>query len=667
MKKNKVLVLGVDGLDPRLTKHFLDEGKMPNFDKLIHSGSARKDLRMLGGMPTITPPMWTSLATGATPATHGITCFWGQSKHDLATMTYNLNSKSCRAEQLWNVTTEAGLKTLVWHWPGSSWPPSSDNPLLHVIDGTQPNAIGNGDCVVDDDKLVYASEKFDKLIFKAKVPNTSGAGCIIQDVPVEEDNELVDEQAFNNALELKSLILSEHEGDLAADMLPIDIINTPIMTPNKWSFDIPSDAKEFSIVINKGLARRPALILKNNNGIYDHVAVYKDKKTAEPLAILANEFVPMVFDELVIDEKMVSCNRPMRLLHLAEDGSEVRVWFGPAKDINKDVLWHPTTLKKTILEKVGPVPCTSMADARNESLVKSCLLPCWDVYSKWQSDAIQCLIEEEKYDVVFSHLHNVDACGHLFWYLSKDRKEIGNNGELYHDAMQWCYETTDRYIGEFLHYLDEDWTILVISDHGLLVPEEDHIPLLGDGFGCNVRVLQELGYTVLKTDENGNELRDIDYSKTRAVSNRGNHIYLNLIGRNPEGIVPPEEKYDLEKQIISDLYNYRDKYGNRVVSIAMRNKEAEIIGMNGEECGDIIYFLEEGLNRLHGDSISTFFGHHDTSVSPIFIAAGAGIKKDYVTDRVIRTYDVTPTIATLLGVRMPLQCEGAPVYQILED
>lgn len=667
MDKKKVLVLGVDGLDPRLASHFLEEGKMPSFEKLIHRGSARKDLRMLGGMPTITPPMWTSLATGATPATHGITCFWGQSKKDLATMTYNLNSKSCRAEQMWNVTTEAGLKTLVWHWPGSSWPPSSDSPLLHVVDGSQPNAIGNGDCVVDDDKLLYASEKVEKTIFKAKVPNTSGAGCIINDVPVDTDDSAVSESEFNNALEMKSLILSEHEGDLSADMLPIDVINTPISAPKKWQIDVPADAKEFSVLINGGKTRRPALILKNENGVYDSVAIYKDKKTAEPLVVLGDAFVSTVYDELVIDESKIKTNRPMRLLSLAEDGSEVRVWIGPAKDIYKDVLWHPATLKKTVIENVGPVPCTSMADARNESLVKTCLLPCWDVYSKWQADAMNYLIDHENYNVVFSHLHNVDACGHLFWYLSKDRAAIGNNGALYQEAMEWVYRQTDRYIGAFLHYLDEGWTILVISDHGLLVPPEDDIPLLGDGFGCNVRVLEELGYTVLKKDENGNELRDIDYSKTRAVANRGNHINLNIIGRNEHGIVKPEDQYELETQIISDLYNYRDKNGKRVVSLAIRNKEAEIIGMNGDECGDIIYFLEEGFNRLHGDSLSTFQGANHTSVSPIFIAAGPGIKADYVTDRVIRTYDVTPTIATLLGLRMPAQCEGAPVYQIFED
>ncbi len=665
-KSNKILVLGVDGLDPGLTNRFRAEGIMPNFDKLIKRGSARKDLRMLGGVPTITPPMWTSLATGATPATHGITCFWGQSKKDMATFVYNLNSHKCKAEQLWNVTVEAGLKTLVWHWPGSSWPPSSDNPNLHVVDGTQPNAIGNGDCVVDDDKLVFASTDVEKVLFKAKVPNTSGAGCVINDVPTEETYDSGSESDYGNAEEMVNLIFSEAEGDTSADMLPVDIVNSPITEPAHWEYPVPAGAKEFTILVNNGMTKRPALILCNEAGQYDRVAVYKNKKAEEPMAVLADEFVPNVLDELSNDDGMIKVNRHMRLLEIAEDGSQVRLWIGAAKDIAKDLLWHPKSLKKSVIEAVGPVPGTSMSEARNESLVKSVLLPCWDIYSQWQADAMQHLIAEEQYDVVFSHLHNVDACGHLFWYLSKDRPAIGNHGALYEDAIEWAYRCTDNYVGSFLHYLDEGWTILLISDHGLLVPPEDEIPLLGDGFGCNIRVMEELGYTVLKRDENGNEMREIDYSKTRAVANRGNHIHINLKGRNEHGIVDPADKYELETQIISDLYNYRNAEGKRVVSVAMRNKEAEIVGMSGDECGDIIYWIEEGFNRLHGDSLPTLHGLHGSTVSPIFVAAGKGIKEDFETERVIRTIDVTPTIATLLGVRMPEQCEGAPVYQILE-
>lgn len=74
----------------------------------------------------------------------------------------------------------------------------------------------------------------------------------------------------------------------------------------------------------------------------------------------------------------------------------------------------------------------------------------------------------------------------------------------------------------------------------------------------NVGVMEALGYTVMKKDENGNDLREVDWEKTRAVQIRSNYIYINLKGRDKTGIVDPADKYDLETQIINDLYNYRD-------------------------------------------------------------------------------------------------------------
>lgn len=50
-----------------------------------------------------------------------------------------------------------------------------------------------------------------------------------------------------------------------------------------------------------------------------------------------------------------------------------------------------------------------------------------------------------------------------------------------------------------------------------------------------------------------------------------------------------------------------------------------------------------------------------------FPAAGKGFKKGFATDRIIRQVDVAPTLAVLGGVRMPAQCEGAPVYQIFDE
>ena len=155
---DKLLVLGVDGFDPEHAKFLMDQGKMPNLQQFVKRGAAREDLVLLGNMPTVTPPMWTTLATGATAATHGITGFFNQHPEKLDTVIYALDSRMCQAEPLWNVFAEAGKRTLVWHWPGSSWPPTSDSPNLSVVDGTQPSFVHMGTALVDWEKLLLAEE-----------------------------------------------------------------------------------------------------------------------------------------------------------------------------------------------------------------------------------------------------------------------------------------------------------------------------------------------------------------------------------------------------------------------------------------------------------------------------------------------------------------------------
>ena len=89
--------------------------------------------------------------------------------------------------------------------------------------------------------------------------------------------------------------------------------------------------------------------------------------------------------------------------------------------------------------------------------------------------------------------------------------------------------------------------------------------------------------------------------------------------------------------------------------------------MGGKNAGDIIFFNAEPYIGDHADSLSTTDGACDTSVRSVFFAIGKGIKKNVLTNRTVHHVDVAPTVASLLGVRIPAQCEGAPVYQVLED
>ncbi len=106
------------------------------------------------------------------------------------------------------------------------------------------------------------------------------------------------------------------------------------------------------------------------------------------------------------------------------------------------------------------------------------------------------------------------------------------------------------------------------------------------------------------------------------------------------------------------------KHLDRWQNDSLRNKDAILLGMNGPECGDNIFLKEEGFNIIHADALSTQYGYADTSVSPIFLAAGLGIKENFRTTRIIRQLDAAPTLAVLGGGRLPDDCEGAPIYAI---
>jgi len=68
-KIRKLIFLGLDGLDPRLTEMFMAAGKLPNLSKLMQQGSFR---RLRTTFPALSPVAWSTFATGVNPGGHGI-------------------------------------------------------------------------------------------------------------------------------------------------------------------------------------------------------------------------------------------------------------------------------------------------------------------------------------------------------------------------------------------------------------------------------------------------------------------------------------------------------------------------------------------------------------------------------------------------------------------
>ena len=694
---DKLLMLGIDGMDPRFTKRMIAEGKMPNTKKLMEMGSCRDDLMLLGAVPTITPPMWATLGTGCYPMTHGIMDY--NLSGDDKEITYAaFYSTFLKVQPLWNITAEAGKKTLVWHWPGGAWPPTIDNENLITVDGSSPGAVCAFSSARDFDTVFIASTKAQKPSYMPMavrnsklegdeklsylgIPQQSSRSAEAKELLQKYYDEYVENLGVEgytvpgsfvtNAIQFEDADKEFSGRGLMWDLadFPTSASISPIFPPQGWGFEVPADSKEFVMLTGMGKVVRFGLILKNADGKYDRVAMYADKAKDEPIKVLENDvFTPYVMDVFPRqDGTMENVHRTFRALEIAEDGSYVRIWASRGMSCEDDSVWTPKSLFKEITDKFGQVVPTSQMTGNDPEMILKCNHPQWELSARWQSKCMHYMIEEHGVEVIFSHYHGPDLEGHNYMKYLKERdtSKITEAQALEYAAA--TYSLTDEYIGSFMHLIDDGWTIIVFSDHAQICPEgEAHV--IGESCGICVDPLASMGYTVMKKDENGNSLPEVDWSKTRAVQTRSNSIYINLKGRDPHGIVDPADKYELEEQIITDLYGYKDpKTGHRIVSMALHNKDAVLLGLGGPMGSDIVFFVHDDYCYDHGNGLSTACGHNNTTLSPIFLAAGPGIKQNYRTDRYIREVDVAPTAAVLLGVDIPEQCEVAPAYQILSE
>jgi predicted AlkP superfamily phosphohydrolase/phosphomutase/Flp pilus assembly protein TadD len=112
----RVMVVGMDGLDPRAVDLLMSEGKLPHFAKLRQEGAYG---RLLSSKPMLSPVLWTTVATGKTPEQHGIGHFTAIDPKSGEMLPVTSGMRKVKA--LWNIFTEKQKKVAVVGW-WASWP-----------------------------------------------------------------------------------------------------------------------------------------------------------------------------------------------------------------------------------------------------------------------------------------------------------------------------------------------------------------------------------------------------------------------------------------------------------------------------------------------------------------------------------------------------------------
>jgi len=648
-KAKRAVVIGLDGADPLLVEKLIDQGKLPNIKRFKELGVTTENMSMFGVHPTITPPNWASLATGAYPGTHGLTCFWNHNQgDDLTKLRHGFNSELCEAEYIWDAASKKNKKTIIFNYPTGFPPTSSDN--LIVIDGTGINV--NGRSLADHERMYECIRgEFSIIEIPYDIDSTGIACSTVKQSETTKNFEI----AASSPGGRKTRNLAEKRIETAAQK-KIDICKTPIKVSSGWKFE-KLDALEISLPVNGGKEYRFGLLLCND-GVYDTLEIYSDKDDNNPLGcIRVGQWSDWIYDTFKTDNEVIKVAYKLKLLELAEDGSKLKLYYNAPVNLDDDNWFYPKNIGKEIYNAVGPMVYQSYS--ADDYLMLEVMEQLYDWYGK----AVQYLANNHEWDLLYLHVHALDSANHN--YANKILEEHGGDYNYFKEILTNYYQISDNFVGQILELFNDETLMFIVSDHGGMSKEAGcETPLIGDPWDVGGKLLEDLSYLVVK---NGESNPEIDWEKTKAIGQRSGYVYVNLKGREPHGSVYPEEYDQLVEKIIDDLLTYKDpKNGRRPFALALRKEDMPILGLYGEHVGDIYFTFNPSWARVHGTSLTTST-YKGTSVGCLFMMAGAGVKKNTVINRKVKIVDIVPTISYLMGIPAPKHTEGAIIYQGLEE
>ncbi|MHB1133541.1 MAG: alkaline phosphatase family protein [Chloroflexota bacterium] len=610
-KAEKVMILGLDApIVPRVVA-MARAGLLPTLGKLLAEGVFAPNC--LAPLPTITPPNWTTITTGAWPGTHGLTDFDGFEPGDPLDKSHQqFDSREVKAERLWESAARAGKRTNHVNNP-VTW--NANNP-----DGWR---LGGNGLHINDIRLGVRRELFNL--------NNLCQNFLLATEPYPFATEV----SFRKAADWQDV---EH----GPKALEAEITVTPIkpatpMSPFTWHLLV--DASE-----GRG---------------YDTVVVAKAKSKEGVYARLRlNEWSGPLYDTFATEAGPKEAVFRLKLVELSADAAQFRLFVPGLCGLHG---WaEPAALEDEIKSEGGlPLVRPPFDSWVMEWIDAQTMVEANDFHNIWLGDASHYLLTNKPWDLFFIHVHSPDGMYHA---MSADLEPATTRSAALRTELEAAelalYQSVDRCLGRIVSAADEKTVIFVVSDHGAK-PK---------GLHFDVRdVLAQAGLLAYKEAAPG-ERKQIDWSRTQAVGQRTVHVYVNLKGRDPEGIVEPGEEYErVREQVLNALHEYNDPHsGLKPVVLALKREDARILGHFDERSGDIIFAVDPRFYEEHGIHLPTAkWGIGD--MHSMFIAAGPGVKQGVEIERTVWLTDIVPTACHLAELPVPAHCEGAVIWQALED
>jgi len=529
-KSKRMVVLGVDGMDPVLLRDYMDRGWMPNLKKLAERGAF---IPLGTANPPQSPVAWSHFIIGADSATHGIYDFVHRDLHTMG--PYLSTSKTTGPDNyidlfgkrialpwgdeggtelrrmgtpFWELLGNAGVPTIINQVP-ANYPPEPA-PHHEAISGMgTPDVMASyGTFQVLTDDPAWQ----DKKVSAGIIHTLDFGGKQVATASLEGPMHPMDVEPAPLRLETKIKV------DAHSRLALIELGDARVMLmPGEWSEWVPISFDGGAMV--GGL---PGMVRIYVKSLKPHVLIYVSPINIDPLDPLQTISTPETYG-----------------VDMAYTAGR---WFTQgmpeeSKALNGDVL----------------------SDA--EYLAHA------DIIHKERIRMLDYELERFDGGLLFFYFSTIDQVGHMFFRTLAPDAAPADKAQA--DVIPQLYRDMDEVIGSVIERVGPDTPVMIMSDHGF------------SPYTTKVHLntwLAERGYLALREDGSRGQgaLGHIDWSQTQAYALGLNQVFFNVRGREPEGVVDPAEVPVLAQRLSRELTTWLDpSTGQKVVTRVFPVEEGE--------------------------------------------------------------------------------------------
>ncbi len=626
-------MLGLDAALPDLIRTLADAGDLPNIARLVGRGTMGK---VMTTFPPLTAAAWAAITSGAGPGTAAIPSLMVHLPGEpLDKWHTSFDRRMLKAETLWEAGARAGKRTLLMNWP-VTWPLGIDNGVQIGAALNPPFRYFYMPLWDIASSSLYATERY-------RCNQVPGRAVVVEPRPAEGWTHLPKSQR----------------------------------TPLEFQITVPP-------TYATGAVYHVAVLDARGNG-YDELLVCRTKDASAPMARLRQGDRSAWITETFGARDGVRQGRfHFHLLHV-DGGPRLRLY---ASAINTaENFCVPPEVTAEVTRAAGPYMEVDDPWAYMDGWVSmEFYLDQLSAHNDWWVKTTRHGLTTQAWDLAFSWVGTIDHIQHVL-YGGIDPKSRHFNEKDYPTILghiRRVYREVDAGIGKILDAVDlEETLVCCVSDHGFSAIEWN--PYLKFH-------LAQAGLLHFTLDPRGEMVVDWSKSKAFPLEPCHAHVFVNLKGRDPDGIVDPKDYHKAQEEIIEALLAMRDPdTGERIVAVAIRKEDAGTLGVfqhqGYDRVGDVLFALKpaymanpfvypvevqyrDGTTRrvpnpegfepavLHRNFTGVHLALPSTpEMLATLILAGPGVRH---LDRrqPINVVDIAPTLAYILGIPVPAHAEG---------